>query len=73
MDLIARDMDFGFGWDLGLGLVLYSGDWLWGRIQRTWTCLEKIMKGIIKKRQERHLINLFCFDVFSYKESTRKI
>ena len=31
------------------------------------------MKGIIKKRQERHLINLFCFDVFSYKESTIKI
>ena len=25
-----------------------------------------------KKRQERHLINLFCFDVFGYKESTRK-
>ena len=25
-----------------------------------------------KKKQERHLINLFCFDVFGYKESTRK-
>ena len=25
-----------------------------------------------KKRLERHLINLFCFDVFGYKESTRK-
>ena len=36
------------------------------------------MKGIRKKKkkkkgQERHSINLFCFDVFSYKESTRKI
>ena len=29
-------------------------------------------KIFIKKRQERHLINLFCFDVFGYKESTRK-
>ena len=37
-------------------------------------CLEKIMKGIKKKkRQKRYSINLFCFDVFSYKESTRKI
>ena len=26
-----------------------------------------------KKGQEGHSINLFCFDVFSYKESTRKI
>ena len=25
-----------------------------------------------KKTQERHLINLFCFDVFGYKESTIK-
>ena len=25
-----------------------------------------------KKRQERHLINLFCFDVFGYKECKRK-
>ena len=33
--------------------------------------LKKIMKRK-KKRQERHLINLFCFDVFGYKESTRK-
>ena len=31
------------------GLVLCSGDWLWGRTQRTRTCLEKIMKGIKKK------------------------
>ena len=30
------------------------------------------MKILKKKRQERHLINLFCFDVFGYKESTRK-
>ena len=34
---------------------------------------EKIMKGKKKKRPERHLINLFCFDVIGYKESTRKI
>ena len=33
--------------------------------------LKKIMKKK-KKRQERHLISLFCFDVFGYKESTRK-
>ena len=25
-----------------------------------------------KKRQERHLINLFCLDVFGYKERKRK-
>ena len=30
------------------------------------------MKRKKKKRQERRLINLFCFDVFGYKESTRK-
>ena len=54
--------------DLGLG---FAGDWLWGRT----TCYsKKIMKGINnkKKRLERYLINLFCFDVFGYKESTRK-
>ena len=34
----------------------------------------KGIKKIIKKerKKERHLINLFCFDVFGYKESTRK-
>ena len=26
-----------------------------------------------RRRQERWSTNLFCFDVFSYKESTRKI
>ena len=43
--------------------------------KKTRTCLEKIIKGIKKKkkREERHSFNLFCFDVFSYKESTRKI
>ena len=47
-----------------------------GRTQRTRSCLEKIIKGIKKKKkeeEERHSFNLFCFDVFSYKESTRKI
>ena len=72
MDLIARDMGLGVGWDLGLGF----GDWLWERTQRTRIWLEKIIKGIKKKKkeeEERHSFNLFCFDVFSYKESTRKI
>ena len=70
----ARDMGLGFGWNLGLGVLLFVGDWIWGRTprktQRTWTCYsEKIMKGI---KKEWHLINLFHVDIFGYKESTRK-
>ena len=30
------------------------------------------MKGINKKKTERHLISLFCYDVFGCKENTRK-
>ena len=30
------------------------------------------MKRKKEKRHERYLINLFCFDVLGYKESTRK-
>ena len=62
-------MGLGFGWDLGLGFG-YLLEINYGEEHREHA--EKIMKGK-KKRPERHLINLFCFDVIGYKESTRKI
>ena len=29
-------------------------------------------RNLKKKKTERHLISLFCYDVFGYKENTRK-
>ena len=74
LGLVVGFMGLAFGWNLGLGVLLFVGDWIWGRTprktQRTWTCYsEKIMKGI---KKEWHLINLFHVDIFGYKESTRK-
>ena len=61
MVCFARDL-FGF-WLYGFGC--FAGD-LGLSLVLCW----RLIRG--KKRQERHLINLFCFDVFGYKESIRK-
>ena len=70
----AGDMGLGFGWDLGLGFDSLLEIDYGGRTQRTWKgSFGKIMKGIKKKKKTRKtFINLFCFDVFGYKESIRK-
>ena len=54
--------------DLGVGRLRFGSlleIWVWDLV----LCWRLIMR---KKRQERHLINLFYFDVFGYKGSTRK-
>ena len=67
---------YGFGVWLGFGfrVCFLAGDWLQGRTQRTWTCSsEKNYEKRKKKKKTRKTFNnLFCFDVFGYKESTRK-
>ena len=63
---------YGFGVWLGSGFrvcFLLEIDYREEHKEHEHALLKKIMK---KKRQERYLINLFCFDVFGYKESTRK-
>ena len=65
---------YGFGVWLGSGFrvcFLLEIDYREENKEHEHVHLKKIMKRK-KKRQERHLINLFCFDVFGYKESTRK-
>ena len=65
---------YGFGVWLGSGFrvfFLLEIDYREEHKEHEHVLLKKIMKRK-KKRQERHLINLFCFDVFRYKESTRK-
>ena len=68
-------------WGYGFGVWLGSGFrvFFWLEIdyreehkEHEHVLQKTIMKRKKKKRQERHLINLFCFDVFRYKESTRK-
>ena len=68
------DMGLAFGWDLGLGFgsLLEIDYWEEHRGRTRKNKITKAIKIKQNKRQKIRLIYLFCFDVFGYKESTRK-
>ena len=58
--------------EFGSLMEIDYGEKHWGRTQRSSSQKKNNERNLKKKNTERHLISLFCYDVFGYKENTRK-
>ena len=74
--LLCSRYGFGVWLRLGFGVWFFDGDRLWretlGKNTKKFFSKKNNERNLKKKKTERHLISLFCYDVFGYKENTRK-